>query len=125
MLLDTTTFVDLTRDYRPAVEAFRKVLYGQSASIINKFELIVGSKSKKEMNTIGNRLEKLEIAFFPITADICEIAEEIMRSFYHSHGVGIEDALIAATALVYDEELATHDTKHFDFIPNLKLLTPY
>lgn len=125
MLLDSTAFIDFTREYKPAIEAFNKVLHGQSTSVVTKLELIVGKKTKKDIKKIESILKNLQINVIPINDAVSKAAENILSDYYHSHGIGILDSFIAATALVYDEELVTSNKKHFDFIPNLKLLTPY
>lgn len=125
MLLDSTAFIDFTREYEPAVIAFDKLLYGQSTSIATKLELIVGKKTKKDIKKVDSLLESLQIKILPLTEDISNKAENILVKFYHSHGIGILDSFIAATAITFNEELVTRNTKHFDFIPNLKIITPY
>lgn len=125
MLVDTNLFIDLLRQYKPAQETFKIVLFGQSTSIINKLELIVGNKSKIEMNRALKMLNILEIKTLPVNEEVSSLAENLVRTYYHSHNIGTQDALIAATALVYNEELVTRDRKHFQFIPNLKIITPY
>lgn len=125
MLIDSTPFIDLLRGYPPAKQAFQEILFGQSISVVTKLELAAGSKTKTEIQKIIRLLETLEVAILPITEEVSRTAEELFISFYHSNGLGIQDALIAATAIVNNEELATHNRNHFDFIPNLKLLVPY
>lgn len=125
MLLDSTAFIDFTREFKPAIEAFNKLLNGQSTSILTKLELIAGKKMKRDIKKIESLLENLQIKVLPINEDVSKIAEEIFTKYYHSHGIGILDAFIAGTALTCDEELVTRNTKHFDFIPNLKIITPY
>lgn len=125
MLLDTNIIVDLFREYKPAVIAFDKLLFGQSASVMTELELIVGEKTKNDVRKIIKILENLKINFLQITPEVSEATERIILNFHHSKGIGIQDAFIAATALEYDEELVTRNTKHFDFIPNLKLIAPY
>ena len=125
MLIDSTAFVDLIRNYPPAVVAFEKQLYGQSISVASKLELIVGLKTKKEIASLEKFFTNLSIKVLPIDKDISDTAEVILTKYYHSHGIGILDSIIAATALVYNKELVTRNTKHFSFIPNLKLLKPY
>lgn len=125
MLLDSTAFIDFTRNYEPAVTAFDKLLYGQSTSVATKLELVVGKKTKKDIKKVESLLDNLQIKTLPITEDVSKTAEDILIKYYHSHGIGILDSFIAATALVYDEELVTKNIKHFDFIPNLKVLIPY
>ncbi|OGM20706.1 hypothetical protein A2714_03420 [Candidatus Woesebacteria bacterium RIFCSPHIGHO2_01_FULL_38_9] len=125
MLLDSTAFIDFTREYKPAVEAFDKLLHGQSTSIVTKLELVVGQQTKRDIKKISSMLDNLEIDVIQINEDVSMMAEDILTKYYHSYGIGILDAFIAATALVYNQELATRNTKHFDFIPNLKLIKPY
>lgn len=125
MLLDSTVFIDFLRGYEPTVEAFQKSLYGQSTSVTTKLELIIGLNTKKDIKHIESILKNLHINVLPITEDISNFAEKILINYYHSRGIGILDALIAATAIVYDEELVTRNVKHFDFIPNLKIISPY
>jgi len=37
--------------------------------------------------------------------------------------IDVADAWIAATALLYNAELATHNPNHFDFLPGLTIIT--
>lgn len=125
MLLDSSIFIDLIRKYQPASKAFKKALHGQSTSVVAKLEIVAGLKTKKEIKSIESMFEDLQIKVLPVNEEVTEISENIFLKYYHSHGIGILDTFIAATALVYDEELVTINTKHFDFIPSLKLLKPY
>lgn len=125
MLVDTVVFIDLTRGYKNIPPSFRRTLYGQSTSTINRLELIVGLKTRNEIRAIDRLFKALKIIVLPINEDISKTAEWLVENYFHSHGLGIEDALIAATALANNEELVTRNRKHFQFIPNLKLITPY
>ena len=125
MLLDTNVFVDLFREYKPAIAAFDRFLYGQKASIMSKLELVAGEKTRKDMIRTIRILENLQIKFLPVTPEVCEEAETIILNYHKSRGIGILDAFIAGTALVYDEELVTRNIKHFEFIPKLKLIQQY
>jgi tRNA(fMet)-specific endonuclease VapC len=44
-----------------------------------------------------------------------------IRAERHPHAMGRYDALLAGTALARDLILVTNNTKHFDFVPGLKL----
>ena len=48
-----------------------------------------------------------------------------MELFYHSRGLHLPDALIAATVLEYDLTLYTRNTRHFRMIPRLTIRPPY
>ena len=53
-----------------------------------------------------------------------EIAAELLKQHFLSHGLLIPDALIAASSLVYDAPLLTKNRRDFRFIERLNLL-PY
>ena len=48
-----------------------------------------------------------------------------METFYLSHGLGIPDALVAATAIHHQLVLYTRNVRHFQMIPDLKVVPPY
>ncbi|TAE28168.1 MAG: PIN domain-containing protein [Cytophagales bacterium] len=58
------------------------------------------------------------LAFEP---PIAQLAMELQQEYVLSHQLGISDALIAATALVYGLELRTYNLKDFRFIPGIRL----
>src|SRR3972149_3161482 len=111
MLLDSSLFIDLIRKYPPAIEAFKKVLSRQSTSTVAKLEIVAGLKTKKEIKSVEKMLEDLQIKVLPVNEEVTETSEKIFLKYYHSHGIGILDSLIAATALVHNEELVTRNTK--------------
>jgi predicted nucleic acid-binding protein len=47
----------------------------------------------------------------------------MVRPYRKSHGVGLADAIIAATVEVEDARLATLNVKHFPMLPDV--LVPY
>ena len=125
MLLDTNIFIDYSRGYEPALASFARLLHSQNTSIITKLELIAGTRTKAEITVVEKFLQSQNISILLIDGDISNLAETLLKKYYHSHNLGIQDALIAATALTHNQELATRNTKHFSFIPHLKLLQPY
>jgi predicted nucleic acid-binding protein len=48
-----------------------------------------------------------------------------MLAYSRSHGLTIPDALIAATAITQELELATDNDRHFKMIPELSVERPY
>lgn len=68
------------------------------------------------------------LAPFPIVWPTERGMNEALREFtrYHlSHGLGVIDALIAATAIEMGEPLATFNTRHFSAVPGLAIIQPY
>lgn len=56
-----------------------------------------------------------------LTADIVEQTIAIRKA----HKTKLPDAIIAATAIVYDLTLITHNTQDFKNIPNLTVCDPH
>lgn len=54
-------------------------------------------------------------------AEVFQVARQLIKIYALSHGLRLADALIAATALVYELNLLTVNQKDFCFIPKLEL----
>ena len=57
----------------------------------------------------------------PVGFDIAKLGGLYKRDYGRSHGVGIADAIVAATATLEDAELKTLNVKHY---PMLKGIEP-
>jgi len=68
-------------------------------------------------------LRFLDAAYvLPVTADVAERGGQVRAAMYDDGRLlPVADALIAATALVHDLTIVTHNTKHFVGIPDLKI----
>jgi hypothetical protein len=53
--------------------------------------------------------------------EIARLSSLLLKNYLLSHNLQIADAIIAATSLVYDIPLFTHNKKDFRYIPNLNL----
>jgi len=95
----------LTRWRRLAVSP-EPVLY----TAVTTAELWHGIRTSEE-----SRAQQLLSALFcvPLTADIGRRAGGYLREFHASHGMGLGDALIAATAKVHGCALWTRNHKHY------------
>ncbi len=77
---------------------------------------------------MGNKEElaqmKKKIKFYDVVQIdnlISEKAIELIEHYKLSHGLQIPDAIIAATAVVYQLPLFTYNLRDFDFVPNIIL----
>ena len=125
MIVDTTVFIDLFRDYSPAKQFLISTSEPLKVSRVVLMELIRGLTSRKGIKILLRQMEALGTEVLEINDGISKVAGELFEDYYHAHGLGIMDALVAATAKVYGEKLATHNTKHFKFITGIDLLMPY
>lgn len=54
---------------------------------------------------------------------ISKLAIELIENFKLSHGLQIPDAIIGASAIVYDIPLYTYNIKDFSFMPDINIHT--
>lgn len=118
ILLDTDVMVDFLRGHPKAV-AFVKTHFNRIIlSSVVVAELYAGIRDDDEQS----RLDELISIFLviPISSGIAKSGGLYKRDFLKSHGVGLADAMIAATALAEQAELKTLNTKHYPMFKNLK-----
>lgn len=82
-------------------------------------ELVQGTESKKEFRDLKKTLEKIDAERISVSDDISKKAVELVEGFAHSHAMQLADALIAATAMIYQLPLSSGNRKHFEQIPHL------
>lgn len=85
-------------------------------------ECIQGSISDSDKRRIKKSLQSLK--YYSLNDDIARNAIELIDAYSNVRGLFLADAIIAATALHYDLTLITYNTKDFEFIGDLKYLTP-
>lgn len=125
MILDTTVFIDLFRDQKIARDFFLRTFSSLRTSRVVVMELIYGLKVKKDIRLLLKQLTAFHIEIIEIDEAISREADKLFEAYFHSHGLGVMDAFVAATALVKQEELVTHNIKHYRFIKELKIVIPY
>jgi len=118
MLVDTDVLVDFLRGDERAVS----FIYENSSRIILSpiviAELNAGVKGDAELSALNSF-----VSFFRVVQIDSEIAKSgglYKRDFGRSHGVGLADALLAATADRENADLKTLNVKHYPMISNLK-----
>ncbi len=122
VFIDTDILIDFSQDQSEAVQVMAELEknYELSISVIGAMELYAGGRSKKELANIDTFLSDFKISFS--TKNISEQALAWMREFRSSHGVEINDMLIAATAFSTDTAFISKNQKHYQFLPELNLL---
>jgi len=117
-LLDTDVLVDFLRGESKAV-AFVNAHSGRIIlSSIVIAELYAGAKDEEEQVTLEDF-----ISIFPVisvSAEIAKIGGLYRRDYGKSHGVGLADAILAATAEAEKAELKTLNVKHYPMFKGLR-----
>jgi len=126
-LLDTNIVSYFVRDYSAAlVNRVTEAMVAQSAaiSVITLAELrfgqagmVAADKRKPAIDLVLGQLDVL-----PWTSQAADIYGSVKSQLQRQGNlIGDMDTLIAAHALAKDLILVTHNTRHFDRIPGLKL----
>jgi predicted nucleic acid-binding protein len=88
-------------------------------SAITWLELLHGMRNRAELLAVQKSLAMRNTEHLPVTPAITHRAVALMEHLTLSHGLGIGDALIAATALEHGLPLLTANVKHFAPIEGL------
>jgi predicted nucleic acid-binding protein len=91
-------------------------------SDVTRAELFYGAINKRELQMIHKDLSRIPVLH--IDPFISKMAVDIVEKYCLSHKTNLEDALIAATAILHRIELYTLNLKDFVFIPEIKLFQP-
>lgn len=113
-LIDTDILVDFFRGYGKAV-IFVNV--NSSRIILSSIviaELYAGVKGESELTVLENFVSLFRI--LPVTSEIAKTGGLYKRDYGKSHGVGLADAIIAATCEAENVELKTLNIKHYPMI---------
>jgi predicted nucleic acid-binding protein len=92
-------------------------------SIITAHELIVGARNQSDAAGIDG-LIKTYTLHMDLNARITGRAYELLKHHAKLDGLRTFDALIAATAIEDGFTLVSRNRKHFQMIPDLKLMVP-
>jgi predicted nucleic acid-binding protein len=118
ILLDTDVLVDFFRGHIKAVDFVKKYNARIILSSIVVAELYAGVKGDAEQAALQNFVSLFRVV--PVSAEIAKAAGLYKRDFGKSHGVGLADTILAATAETENAELKTLNTKHYPMLKHLK-----
>jgi hypothetical protein len=118
MLLDTDVLIDFLRGAPAAVRFVTRHAEELHLSAITVAELFSGVRGDQEREDLETLLTVLRpLAVTPV---IARDAGELRREYAPSHGVGLADCVIAATARHYELALQTLNVRHFPMFAKLK-----
>jgi predicted nucleic acid-binding protein len=117
LLPDTDILVDFFRGRGKAVELVNAESHRIILSSIVVAELYAGVRGDSEQTALDNFVSLFHVV--PVDAEIARAGGLCKRNYGKSHGVGIADAILAATADRENSELKTLNVKHYPMIAGL------
>ena len=118
VLFDTDVMVDFLRGHLKAVALVKSHAGTFSMSSIDVAELYAGVKGDRELSILDDLIAICRVV--PVTPKIARNGGLHKRDFAKSHGVGLADAIIAATVEAEDAKLMTLNIKHYPMLKGLK-----
>ena len=119
ILLDTDVLVDFFRGHAKAVAFINRYSDRIILSSIVVAELFAGVKGSAEQVALEAFVSLFRV--LPVNVGIAKAGGLYKSKFGRSHGVGLADAILSATAEAENAELKTLNTLHY---PMLKGLVP-
>jgi predicted nucleic acid-binding protein len=120
-LFDTDILIDYLRGYSAAVTVIETHISEAYISVMTVAELYQGVRDGDERTKLGATVSAFTI--LSITRDIAEQGGLFSRDYRVSHGCGLADCIIAATADSHGLVLSTLNQKHYPMIRTIDV--PY
>ncbi len=117
-LVDTDVLINYLRGNDNAVNYVKMHSTKIVLSVITVAELYAGVRDNEERKELDEFVGLFPI--FPVTPEIAKKGGIYKRDYFKTHGIGLADALIAATAEIHNADLKTFNTKHFPMFDGLK-----
>jgi predicted nucleic acid-binding protein len=118
ILVDADVLVDCLRGLAQAVSLVKAQAGRIILSAITVGELYAGVRGQAEREMVDDFVFRHPVV--PLTTEIAKAAGLLRREYGKSHGMGLMDAIVAATAQAENAELCTLNVKHFPMFPDLK-----
>ena len=121
ILVDTDVLIDFLRGYEEAISLVAVNSDRILVSTINVAELYAGVRGGEDGPEQG-ALERLLALFrvVPVDSGIARLGGLYRRDYGRSHGVGLADAVVAATAAVEEAALMTINVKHYPMFSGIQ-----
>jgi predicted nucleic acid-binding protein len=120
-LLDTNILIDHLRDKEDAVTLLNARIADSAISSLSVAELYQGVREGTERVALAALQSALTI--LPVTPEIAQQGGLYARQYRNSHGAGLIDCLLAATAKQHGLNFVTLNSKHFPMLSEVEV--PY
>lgn len=125
VILDTNVIIDHLRIDSSRASVLDRIIdqYSQemlAISIVSIQELYEGTSTRKKAQEESLIATITPLKIIPYTFEIAQFAGKLARDF--SRPLELADAAIAATAIQFNAQLATLNTRDFTDLPNIDLM---
>lgn len=123
--MDSDVVIDIARGFPPAMEWLLTVDASEELAIsgFTAMEILQGNRNAGEQRRSTRTLSRFTILW--LTPIESEGALAIFTKYRLSHGAGILDTIIGYTAITHNLPLMTFNTKHFGYLPGIRVPQPY
>ena len=121
LLIDTDVLIDYLRDRAESATYLEGLTPPLLVSAITVAELYAGVRDGAERAALDQFVGSFQVV--AVDQLIAIRAGVIRRDFGKSHGTGLADAIIAATAEAHQADLVTLNRKHFQMLRSI--VVPY
>ena len=118
LLIDTDVMIDFLRGHPKAVAFVKKHSSRIILSSIVTAELYAGVRGDEELDTLDNLVSLFRV--IPVSPSLARAGGLNKRDYSKAHGVGLADAIVAATCEAENAELKTLNIKHYPMLKGLK-----
>ena len=121
VLLDTDVLVDFLRGHSSAIACLEEFADRGILSAVTVAELyagVRGGEEDPEQTALANLLSQFRVV--AISGAVAKLGGLYKRDYGAKHGLGLADAIIAATATLESASLKTLNTKHYPMFDTLE-----
>jgi len=120
VICDTNIFIHFLNNDIKTIEILKIIgIENIAMSVVTAMELLQGMGNKKELEKMKKTIKQYNIIDF--NDSVSKLTFEFIKSYSLSNKLQIPDAIIGATAVIYNLPLFTYNIKDFKFLPNIKL----
>jgi predicted nucleic acid-binding protein len=119
LLIDTDVLIDFGRMYPDAVQFIMGLESRPLVSAMTIAELYAGVREGRERTELDSFVRRCNIV--AVETAVAERGGLLFRQFNGSHGLGLADAIIGATALTLSATLVTLNQRHYPMLPDIRV----
>ncbi len=120
MIIDTDVLIWYMRGDAAALDVIKST-EKISLSVISYMELVQGMHNKRELNVLRKTFSRWRASIVYVNESISVKAMLYVEQHFLGGSLKLADALIAATAVHYNEQLLTGNDRHFNMVSELGL----